>query len=571
MPSFESRSIHAKILSTLEAFAESDRFIEDLAYHASESGDAAKTIRYSERAGDAAFSVRALPEALIEYRRALGAANDTDDKARLFERIAAVERVQGHSQEARDALETALSIRLERADINGAASLVASIVGQRYNLGDQGALAFGEGFFLDHRSEMNAPARDQLLVICARVASALYDFRSAERLLAAVSDPAALAPTVRQNWLIVQLMRHSYSGNVLEWKANAEQVDQLLPHLAPEAVVSVEAALAMTGIVLGANEQVERALERAERLEAGWGFRGQRLYALATKASYLFQRGRLQEACACVEELAGNQDFHPARRVGALVAAHLGGALGDDTLWQRFAADVLQEARDHLNDPDCVFIIGAHAGLLARSGALNEAQTDLRAAVGSLSYASPEAMYVLINAARLLPVSELGVVDRLAAAAADQSEIGGATLALIRGTIAHREGRAADAATSGRDAAQRYALLAWPLLEAAAHELAGEESKALELYRRCGADAEVQRLAGIGEARSGHENTLSPREREVAELVAEGLKNTEIAKRLDVGKKTVEKHIASVFDKLGLRSRSQLVGYIAEARKSQSR
>lgn len=574
VPSFETRSLHAKILSTLEAFAESDRFIEDLAYHAWESGDVAKTIRYNERAGDAAFAVRALPEALIDYRRALEAASDAEDKARLLERSAAVERVQGHSREALDALEAALSIRLERGDINGAAGLVASIVGQRYNLGDQGALAFGERFFLEHRSMMSAAARDQLLVICARVAGALYDFGAAERLLAAVADPVALAPTTRQNWLIVQLMRHSYSGNVTEWRLNAEQVDQLLPQLAPEAVVSIEAALAMTGIVLGANEQVERALERAERLEAGWGFRGQRLYALATKASYLFQRGRLQAARACVEVLADSQDFHPARRVGALVAAHLGAALGDDTLWQRFAPDVLGEAREHLNDPDCVFILGAHAGLLARGGAVAEAQADLRAAVGSLSYASPEAMYVLINAARLLTFGELAGVDRLAAAAAAAgggSEIGAATLALVRGTIAHREGRTSDAALCGREAAQRYALLGWPLLEAAAHELAGEESNALRLYRQCGADADVRRLSGLGEVSDVRETVLSSRELEVAELVAEGLKNAEIAKRLDVGKKTVEKHIASAFDKLGLRSRSQLAGFIAEMRKAEKR
>jgi len=564
VPVFDARKIHLKILATLENLPESDRFIEELAYHSWESGDAAKALRYNERAGDAAFSLRALPEARVGYRRALEAATSPDDRARLLERVAAVERVLGHSESARDALEASLSLRLERKEIDAAAGLVASIVGQRYNLGDQGALAFGERFFTEHRSAMSAPARDLVLVICARVASALYDFRSAERLLAEVSDPSTLAQTTRQNYLIVQLMRHSYSGSVAEWKIAAEQVDQLLPKLGPEAVVSVEAALAMTGIVLGANEQVERAIERAERLEAEWGFRGQRLYALATKASYLFQRGRLEAARACVEELAKNQDFHPARRVGALVAAHLGVALGDDSLWRGFSPDVLREAREHMNDPDCVFILGAHAGLLARSGALEEAQADLRSSIGSLDNAAPEAMYVVINAARLLPTEELAPVRELVEASArGGSEIAAATLELVCATIASREGMTADAEAHGLDAARRYAALGWPLLEASAFEAAGDAVRALGIYSRCGAAGEERRLTGRAALPTGRAVVLSSREMEVAELVSHGLRNSEIAKQLGVGKKTVEKHLSSMFDKLGLRSRSELVAYMA--------
>jgi len=51
---------------------------------------------------------------------------------------------------------------------------------------------------------------------------------------------------------------------------------------------------------------------------------------------------------------------------------------------------------------------------------------------------------------------------------------------------------------------------------------------------------------------------LTPREREIARLVARGYSNNAIAARLDISTRTVESHVASIFSRLSIRARWQL-------------
>jgi two-component system, NarL family, nitrate/nitrite response regulator NarL len=55
--------------------------------------------------------------------------------------------------------------------------------------------------------------------------------------------------------------------------------------------------------------------------------------------------------------------------------------------------------------------------------------------------------------------------------------------------------------------------------------------------------------------------SLSPREREVIALIGEGLRNKEIGKRLFISETTVRHHLTSIFNKLSVSERLELVIY----------
>jgi DNA-binding NarL/FixJ family response regulator len=63
-------------------------------------------------------------------------------------------------------------------------------------------------------------------------------------------------------------------------------------------------------------------------------------------------------------------------------------------------------------------------------------------------------------------------------------------------------------------------------------------------------DPELEKIAAI-----------TSREREIVNLVCEGLKNKEIAKRLSISEATVRNHLTSILNKLDLSDRFELALY----------
>jgi DNA-binding CsgD family transcriptional regulator len=146
----------------------------------------------------------------------------------------------------------------------------------------------------------------------------------------------------------------------------------------------------------------------------------------------------------------------------------------------------------------------------------------------------------------------------------------------INALVAAGRGDHARARSEIRAALQAHADLPEPFEHARTLHLAGRVERtarhwgaaraaltdALERFDRLGAARWAEKtatdLARLPGRRPGSQDDLTTREREIAELVGEGLANKEVAAKLFVSVNTVEKTLTRVYSKLGVRSRTEL-------------
>jgi DNA-binding CsgD family transcriptional regulator len=106
-------------------------------------------------------------------------------------------------------------------------------------------------------------------------------------------------------------------------------------------------------------------------------------------------------------------------------------------------------------------------------------------------------------------------------------------------------------------------------------EALGELRKVHEVFGRLGAQPELSKareqfreLGSRPPSRSEAEGTadLTPREAEIARLVADRKSNKAIARHLDISPRTVSTHLSNLYRKLEIGSRGELVDLVREAR-----
>ena len=71
----------------------------------------------------------------------------------------------------------------------------------------------------------------------------------------------------------------------------------------------------------------------------------------------------------------------------------------------------------------------------------------------------------------------------------------------------------------------------------------------------------IEQAVGEGKAKLIESVRMTKREREVVELIAEGLSNKEIAQQLNVATYTVKSHVHNILEKLALHTRLQVASY----------
>ena len=141
---------------------------------------------------------------------------------------------------------------------------------------------------------------------------------------------------------------------------------------------------------------------------------------------------------------------------------------------------------------------------------------------------------------------------------------------------------ALDAVSAGIAAGAPRDVVDARLLAGRALAAAGRGEDAVESLQRAAEDAAAGcgyrmrdeaalQLRGLGESlpaetrrfTTGGDGELSPREREIADLVAEGRSNKQVAATLFLSDRTVEYHLSAVYRKLGVRSRTELAAMLS--------
>jgi DNA-binding CsgD family transcriptional regulator len=348
--------------------------------------------------------------------------------------------------------------------------------------------------------------------------------------------------------------------------------------------------LAWADSARGRFEQALDQLERARRLATATGREPVLILVAAEAVRPLRELGRLAEAVAAGEEALDRARLWSNRpqqleAQSALAAARL--AAGDVTGALREAEEAADLCRSRAGQPQWV-----HGAVLTAVGNADRAVPLLHAAVPLVPpVLRPEVVADLVDA--LLATGDVaGARDALAGAgdpgraqglvAADGQRAWAAAVgAWAEATVLLAEGRAAAAAAAARVPAPPLLAARLRVLEGRALAAAGDRSGALAalteaesaltgygaLRWRDEAVRELRRLGHRVRRESGDApGPLTGREREIADLVAAGRTNREVAEQLVLSPKTIEAHLRNVYAKLGVRSRVELARSLTPSR-----
>jgi DNA-binding CsgD family transcriptional regulator len=509
--------------------------------------------------------------AALETALTLLAPERVDDRAGLVARIAFGKRMSGHPLESRVLVERTLeSLPL---DSPGARALTLELALDHYWRGE-----FGPMHAVARAVAEQARSRGEHLhtawgaALCSLASSALGQLEDG---LAELGAARTACARLSEQELAQQL---DVVGYVAQAAATLERADEALEHarralrlarmsgqtpLIPGLLVLETNALFMKGRITDAVAVAETATDAAV-LTAYDQFA---VWALWADAMVCSAAGDTARALASARDAAVRSEALAETFFSSLSRLHLAAALnaaGDAAgaraelvefetapnqplldLRGGHGWELLVETQLALGDVDAAEESAAMAEARARATALP--QRTVRAICGraAVLLARGEATAALAAAREAAALSGDGANPLLAARAA-----------ALAGTALGRLGRITEALSELEQAERTF-------FGFGAHREASSAARELRRLGRRG----PRRILSRGATR-GIE-ALSAREREVAALVAAGKRNRDVAAALFVSEKTIESHLARIYDKLGVRSRAALATLLAGAEEAE--
>jgi DNA-binding CsgD family transcriptional regulator len=547
-------ALHRRALAALTNPPNGVRDLARLAHHAEGAEDGQAVLRLAPAAAERAASLGAHREAAAQYARALRFAARTPIElhADLLERRAEECNLTDQSAEAIDAAQQALEYRRQAGDRRKEGELLRLL---SVLLWCPGRVAESDRAGAEALTvlEVFAPGRE-LALAYGDAACRCLDADDGDGVVAWGTRALELAERLGETEPVVRALIWIGSNELLAGRREGLEKLQRAIVLAEAAGLEDRVASAHLNVVRSAT--LTRVHTLAEQhAAAGLAYcseRGldlHRRYLLAYRARLELDQGRWSQASASAERVLGEPSASALLRILALVVLALVRARRRDPEVRVLLAEALTLAER----------AGQLQGLAAVAAARAEAAW-LTNDHGSIAHATQSALELALRQRSPWTIGELACWRRRAG-----------IHEAIPETVAAPW--AAQLENTSRRAAKLWSELGCPYEAALAlaetddeHALreALDELQALQAAPAAAIVARRLRERGVralprGPRRATQRNPagLSARELEVLELLAAGLRNAEIARRLFISEKTAGHHVSAILRKLAVTSRTE--------------